>query len=1516
MTKYGLSRWLAMPAAFLLGIATESPAQRPGGTGASTTPAAADATPRRPDFAPRAYAIKGAKVVAAPGKVIENATVVVRDGVIEAVGAGVEAPYDAEVIEGKGLVVYAGFLDLYSNEGQDSNAPRSGTGLSRPIPLKEFAQASTPPDNRNGLTPEFQAAEAVKLASATAEARRKLGFTDLLSAPEGSVATGQSALVSLSGLGRRESIVASPVALHIALANPRGRSLGLSDELLNHLLGGSYDENCAGHAHGAGVGHDFDWMKEAMAEAGPPDSGGYPGALMGVVAHLRQAMLDADHHKASLAYFETKGGPRPPFDPALEALAEAKSGKLPTWWEADTEDQIHRALDLAEEFGTTCVIVGGREADKVADRLKDKGVAVVLKVDLAKKPEVPSEADYKKKSLKERDKPLRVLAEEKRLWEERAAVAKVLAEKGIPFAFATDNLTRPETFHEQVKHLIDAGLPADKAVEALTIGAARLAGLEKRLGTIEPGKLGHLVAWSGDYGSKDAKVKYVLIDGQKFEIEGESSPAGGRGGRGGPGGPGRPGGRPDADADKPEGDKPAEKPEAEKKPEEEAKKVAGEKPEGEEPVAEKPAKPEGGEPKKDDEKKDEPEKPFAEVASELEEDRKPGVQTGGDVLIKDVTILTVTKGTIPKGSILIRGGKIAALGADVEAPEGVLVIDGAGMVAAPGIIDTHSHMAISGGVNDGSLSLVPEIRVKDVVTGADVSIYRAAAGGATAARLLHGSANTIGGQDAVIKLRYGKPARDLILKDGPQGIKFALGENVTQKRSSNSDRFPFTRMGVEAVLDRAFLEAVDYKVRREAYAASVAKGESKPPFRRDLRLEALADILDGKIKVHSHSYRSDEILMLLRTAERFGFRVRSLQHVLEGYKLAPEIAAHGASCSTFSDWWAYKVEAYDAIPYNAALLTKAGVSVCIKSDSDEEIRHLNLEAAKMVRYGGLTEDQAMALVTINPARELGLDHRLGSLEVGKDADLALYDAHPLDGFAACQLTLVDGEIVFQKFKGEEGAVVLKPRPGSHEKMPRADEDKVARKVEIEVDPAGVYALTNATIHPVSGPEIAGGTLVVSGGKIAAVGGAAEVQIPGGATTVDLGGLDVWPGMIDAGSIVGLSEIESISATRDMSELAPFQPELKASVAINPESALIPVNRAGGVLSSFTRPTGGTIAGQGALIDLAGWVYPEMVQKDDAALYVNLPPSPPANLEEMISQAPAQFATRMREQYEGRDKRLKAIKDQFAQAKAYAEMVAAARSKEAPAPAPDPRMSALAPYARGEKLVVFNADGRSEILQALEFAKDLKLKAVISGGGEAWKVAEAITEAGVPVIIQGTQRLPGGSMGPFGSPSSDPYDALYANPAKLAAAGVVYCIASSGEPTEQRNLPFEAASAAGYGLSEEEALKAVTLYPAKILGVEGTHGSLEVGKRANLVITAGHLLQPTSEVKMVFVGGRPIEPTSRHTEFYEKYSRRQDEVAAGIAPLGLDRKAEKVTAAPAGSPAPAPADAGATREERR
>ena len=810
------------------------------------------------------------------------------------------------------------------------------------------------------------------------------------------------------------------------------------------------------------------------------------------------------------------------------------------------------------------------------------------------------------------------------------------------------------------------------------------------------------------------------------------------------------------------------------------------------------------------------------------------------------------------------------------APEGVTVIDGEGMVALPGIIDTHSHMAIDGGVNEGSLSIVPEVRVKDVVTGDDVTIYQAAAGGVTSARLLHGSANTIGGQDAVIKLKYGKPARDLIIRDGPQGIKFALGENVTQKRSDDPDRFPFTRPGVEAVLVRAFDEAKAYRARRRVYADAIARGEEVPPIRRDLRLEALADILDGRIKIHSHCYRADEILMLLRTAERYGIRIQSLQHVLEGYKVAAEIAAHGASNSTFSDWYAYKVEAYDAIPHNAALLTEAGANVCIKSDSGEEVRHLYMEAAKMVRYGGLSEEQALSLVTINPARELGLDHRLGSIEVGKDADIALFDAHPLDGFARCQLTLIDGEVAFQLYAGEDGPL-LRPRPGDHASMPVSSEELRSTAVDVDLNPEGIYALVNATIHPVTGPAIEGGTLIIEDGVISQVGGQ-ETAVPEGATTVELGGLDVWPGMIDGGSDLGLNEIGSISATQDARELAPYQPELRASVALNADSILIGANRLGGVLSGFVRPTGGTISGQGALIDLNGWLWSDLVQADEFALYVNLPPAPPSNLDEILSRVPAQYADRFRERYRDRDKRLNELKDAFRRARAYAEVAAVAREK-GDVPPVDPRLEALAPYANGEKPVVLSASGRGEILTAIELAEELGLKAIISGGTDAWMVADRLAESGIPVLVAGTHRNPG---------RDEPYDAAYANPARLHEAGVTFAISSTGDASEVRNLPFEAAMAAAYGLPEEEAIKAVTLYPAQVLGVSDSIGSIEPGKRANLVITAGHLLQPTTEVKHLFVGGRPVPPESRHTELYERYRRRLAEVRDGISPLGLER----------------------------
>jgi imidazolonepropionase-like amidohydrolase len=294
-----------------------------------------------------------------------------------------------------------------------------------------------------------------------------------------------------------------------------------------------------------------------------------------------------------------------------------------------------------------------------------------------------------------------------------------------------------------------------------------------------------------------------------------------------------------------------------------------------------------------------------------------------------------------------------------------------------------------------------------------VNLYRQLAGGVTAANVLHGSANVIGGQNAVIKLRWGKPPAELLMAGAPRGIKFALGENP--KRPGGNGRYPGTRMGVEATLRAAFSEARSYRQEWQEYERKLKSGRDRPaPPRRDLRLETLRDILDGKVLVHAHSYRADEILMLMRVAEEFGFRVRTFQHVLEGYKVATELARHGAGASTFSDWWAYKVEAMDAIPYNAAIMASKGVVVSLNSDSAELARRLYWEAAKVVRYGGVSETEALKMITLNPARQLGIDRWVGSLEPGKDGDVAIFSAHPFAADARVEYTLVDGTIYFDR----------------------------------------------------------------------------------------------------------------------------------------------------------------------------------------------------------------------------------------------------------------------------------------------------------------------------------------------------------------------------------------------------------------------------------------------------------------------------------------------------------------------
>jgi imidazolonepropionase-like amidohydrolase len=388
-------------------------------------------------------------------------------------------------------------------------------------------------------------------------------------------------------------------------------------------------------------------------------------------------------------------------------------------------------------------------------------------------------------------------------------------------------------------------------------------------------------------------------------------------------------------------------------------------------------------------------------------------QTRNQILIRNATVMTAARGTLENTDILIENGKITKIGKSLRAEPGAKIIDATGKYVTPGIIDCHSHTMIDA-VNEFSYSVTSMTNIRDVLNPTEIAVYRALAGGVTTALLLHGSANAIGGQSVTVKFKYGKPVEEFIIKDAPPGIKFALGENP--KRSNfppppgQTPRYPRTRMGVMEVIRDAFLRAKDYKREWDDYRA----GRTKIPPRIDLELEPLVEVLEGKRLVHAHGYRSDEHLNLMLLAEEFGFRVGTLQHALEAYKIAPEIAKHGAGVSIFVDNWSFKIESYDAIPYNAAILWKNGVIVSINSDSDERMRRLNLDAAKVMKYGGVPEEEALKMITLNPAKQLGIDKRTGSIEVGKDADLVIWNGHPFSVYSRVETTMIEGEVYFDR----------------------------------------------------------------------------------------------------------------------------------------------------------------------------------------------------------------------------------------------------------------------------------------------------------------------------------------------------------------------------------------------------------------------------------------------------------------------------------------------------------------------
>ena len=387
-------------------------------------------------------------------------------------------------------------------------------------------------------------------------------------------------------------------------------------------------------------------------------------------------------------------------------------------------------------------------------------------------------------------------------------------------------------------------------------------------------------------------------------------------------------------------------------------------------------------------------------------------QNKQDVLIRNATVMTAINGTKTNTDILIRNGKISRIGKRLSA-KNAQVIDGSGMYVTPGIIDAHSH-AMLDSVNEISYAVTSMARIRDVLDTTDVNIYQALAGGVTTANLMHGSANPIGGLNTVVKFKYGRQVEDFLIPEAPPGIKFAMGENVKRARNAQGQprRYPATRMGTLEVMRDAFVRARDYKQKWADYRA----GKMKTPPNKSVELEPIVEVLEGKRLVHAHGYRSDEHLNLMKLANEFGFTVATLQHGLEAYKIAPEIKKYNTGVSIFIDFWGYKMEAYDTIPYNAYMLWKNGVNVSINSDSGERIRRLNLDAAKTMKYGGVPEEEALKMITLNPAKQLGIDKMTGSIEVGKDADIAIWSDHPFSVYTRAEMTLIDGEVFFDRKK--------------------------------------------------------------------------------------------------------------------------------------------------------------------------------------------------------------------------------------------------------------------------------------------------------------------------------------------------------------------------------------------------------------------------------------------------------------------------------------------------------------------
>ena len=895
-------------------------------------------------------------------------------------------------------------------------------------------------------------------------------------------------------------------------------------------------------------------------------------------------------------------------------------------------------------------------------------------------------------------------------------------------------------------------------------------------------------------------------------------------------------------------------------------------------------------------------------------------QRGGRVIaLRGATVVTMSsRGTIPNGTVLLRDGKVAAVGANIDIPSGADIVDMSGKFITPGLVDAHSHIAADS-INEGGTSVSSMVAIEDVLDPTDINILRDLAGGLTTANILHGSANPIGGKNAVIKLRWGKTrGRDLLFEGAMPGIKFALGENPKQlprqlrAQPNQPLRYPTTRVGVEFVIRDAFTRARAYqKAWKDYEKAKGTNGADAVPPRRDLQLEPLVEVLEGKRLVHAHTYRADETLMLIRLAEEMGFRIATFQHVLEGYRTAKEIAAHGAGGSTFSDWWGYKVEAADATPYNAAIMVRKGVLVSINSDDAELARRLNTEAAKAMKYGGLSEDEALALVTINPAKQLRVDSRVGSLEPGKDGDVTVWSAHPLSSYAVAERVYIDGTQYYDRQAEERritelarekrelvaaeqgsrkntttepqqelatngnapGALAAEPAQGRSpgpalregDAAPRAQSPSpqtgYGTQGPAQGDPnQSVTVIRNARIHPVTSATIERGTIVIRGSRIEGIYADGQTRPTINSREVkeiDAAGADVYPGFIDAASNMGLDE-PGPRGFDDVGEQLERSPHLRTRVAYHVESDALPIARVNGITSVAVTQTGGTFGGEVPVMNLDGWTWEDATVKANAGIQFTVPPLVTGGGRGgggggRGQQPPDRTYDDLRKD---RERKLDDVARLFEEVRAYIR----AGSERVT----DWALDALVPVAERRLPLIVTANTEDDIRTAIALADRVKVNLVILGGAEAGYVAPLLREKNIPVILGQRQTLP--------SREDDYHAAPYQLAGQLAKAGVKVAF-SVGDDTNSRDLPYNAATSVAWGMDRGEAIKALTINAAEILGVADRIGSLQPGKDANLFIARGDPLEVRTEITHVFIAGHDVGLGNKHLALYEKYIKR-------------------------------------------